>query len=308
MSRSKTTRRLGRLLPHLVIWLGFLAAVVVIEKNSTTIDSSGPQLILEIDSPKENDLFQVFFDRGAGIHAADSVLRDVTAQEGTIMLPFALPNDPITRIRIDIGQIPGQVRIAAIELNTPDDSRRWSADELYWGVRSTSPRHISKMYREDDVVVFETFGSDPHFFLPMDTVPPPSAGAPAPSQIEIEVRKAEKTQYFQVFYDVGRGINSPDVSSVTIPAGTGLYLAKFSLPDTTIQGLRIDPGTRPGNVWIRSITLTSAHEVRSWRPSELVDSCPAGYRHDISGFRVEDDLLLIVSTGPDPQFRITGFN
>jgi hypothetical protein len=115
--------------------------------------------------------------------------------------------------------------------------------------------------------------------------------------------KAENYNDFMLFYDVGCGFNEFDGSGAVINDGDGEYKRLiFKLPAGKVLGVRVDPGSMKGNIYLRSLSLIEKNEVIcSWSPDQIIkDFNPA---LQIGQYIVEGDAVRVQSIGNDPQIK-----
>lgn len=124
-----------------------------------------------------------------------------------------------------------------------------------------------------------------------------------PTKLSVEVQSQQSDNY-QVFYDTGNGYNETESVTVFKPGSTTFETIDFWLPAKKINKIRIDPGTKSGNIFIRRICAGSLFKQHCWRGQDLFSQCRP--LHDISKFEVGDAYLSIVSTGEDPNFELKG--
>ena len=124
-----------------------------------------------------------------------------------------------------------------------------------------------------------------------------------PTKLFIEVQSRQADTY-QVFYDSGHGYNETESVRSFLKGSGPFEILSFRLPGMKINKIRIDPGTKPGNVLIRKICSKSLLKQRCWTGQELSNEYTP--LHDISGFETRDGLLSITSTGEDPYFELKG--
>lgn len=109
----------------------------------------------------------------------------------------------------------------------------------------------------------------------------------------------EDRHYF--FYDTGRDFNVREFQSLDVRGLDTFQNLAFQMPGRRLpENIRFDPGDRPGRILIRSITLETAYKKFTWSARE----CAALFQpiSDIRDFRVENGLLLVQVSGPDPYF------
>ncbi|MDD1745289.1 MAG: hypothetical protein LUQ20_05695, partial [Candidatus Methanoperedens sp.] len=75
-----------------------------------------------------------------------------------------------------------------------------------------------------------------------------------PSELSIEVM-GQAGDVYQVFYDRGRGYNEEDSVRSPLSRDGALETLRFGFPGVKIEKIRIDPGTKPGNVLIGKICV-----------------------------------------------------
>ena len=96
----------------------------------------------------------------------------------------------------------------------------------------------------------------------------------------------------QVFYDLGRGINEPDSSTLPLKAEKDLSLYRFPLPLGTIHALRFDPIDREGIVTVAKARIVdlSGHTVRAFAPADFRAA------QQVASMDVANDRLTIATT------------
>lgn len=124
-----------------------------------------------------------------------------------------------------------------------------------------------------------------------------------PSELSIEV-KGQAGDVYQVFYDRGRGYNEEDSVRSPLSRDGAFETLRFRFPGVKIEKIRIDPGTKPGNVLIGKICVGSFLKKHCWTAQDLCRECAP--LHDITGFETKDNLLSITSSGNDPYFAFKG--
>jgi len=105
-----------------------------------------------------------------------------------------------------------------------------------------------------------------------------------------------------LFYDTGKGFNETESVRYAVDQGEGIKDVIFSLsvPLDQVKSIRIDPGSQPTLIKIKSIKLTSAGKEYLWNATEILHNFrPAMY---IDNFSEKEGLLYINSTGRDPAF------
>jgi hypothetical protein len=133
-----------------------------------------------------------------------------------------------------------------------------------------------------------------------------------PNTIAIEVVSPEAEDTYQVFYDIGNGFNETDSLRNTVQPGDKTVTVNFFLlPAIQIKALRIDPGTRAGQIAIKSIRfIHKFHKLHyqislyQWTGEQIVKEFQPA--NQISDFSSKEHLLQITSTGTDPFFDYAG--
>jgi hypothetical protein len=127
----------------------------------------------------------------------------------------------------------------------------------------------------------------------------------------IEVVNPSRNDVWQVFYDIGNGINEADSKSITMPVvamnvqDSAISLITIPLPAKEIKGIRIDPGTGPAAWNFKSIILQSklaglVLRSHTWLPEDIVrDFTPL---HAIDTFDARNKMLFLNASGEDPYF------
>lgn len=134
------------------------------------------------------------------------------------------------------------------------------------------------------------------------------------NSLTVEVQSPSVGDTYQLFYDIGEGINESDSSRAFIKRHRDVVKVVFKIPYwKKIRVIRIDPGTKPGTIRINRVTLNSSltrfynKELYSWIAEEMASSfSPTNH---ISEFEVINGSLRIQSDNGDPFFVSNiGFN
>ncbi len=128
-------------------------------------------------------------------------------------------------------------------------------------------------------------------------------------QVVLQIVSPEKSDMYQLFYDTGKDFNETESVRYAVDKGEGIKDVIFGLPVPLdqVKSIRIDPGSQPTLIKIKSIQLTSAGKEYHWNATEILQNFrPAMY---IDNFSEKEGLLYVSSTGIDPAFvSIVNFN
>ncbi|WP_318627906.1 DUF6056 family protein [Paenibacillus polymyxa] len=117
----------------------------------------------------------------------------------------------------------------------------------------------------------------------------------------VELEKA-KVNMYQLYYDIGDGINEKDSSKAYIynqADGNRLF---FELPNKPIYSFRLDPGILTNqNVQIKSIEFDNNNVHLKYDAKKLESLFYP--LHDISKIKAESGILNIYTNGYDPQLK-----
>ncbi len=136
----------------------------------------------------------------------------------------------------------------------------------------------------------------------------------SPNAISIEVVSPEQEDTYQLFYDLGRGLNEGDSLLAAIQPSDTTATVTFQMDEalfTQIRGFRIDPGTRPGLVRITAIRIQHEFSISRFRFSLyhwIDDQLLTDFRplHDITAFTLNAPELTLTLSGNDPHFEFCG--
>ncbi|OQW87986.1 MAG: hypothetical protein BWK78_08645, partial [Thiotrichaceae bacterium IS1] len=124
-------------------------------------------------------------------------------------------------------------------------------------------------------------------------------------QVILQIVSPEKSDIYQLFYDTGKNFNETESVIQMVDKGDGIKDVIFGLPVSLgqVKSIRIDPGSQPTLIKIKSIKLTSDGKEYHWNATEILQNFrPAMY---IDNFSEKEGLLYISSTGTDPVFIST---
>lgn len=93
--------------------------------------------------------------------------------------------------------------------------------------------------------------------------------------LEIEILSPRQSDDWQVFYDLGRGYKENDSSHTQVTKDKGTERITFDLYYLVIKALRIDPGTRAGDLFIKSITFKVGNSSHMWTAKQIADEFQA---------------------------------
>jgi hypothetical protein len=122
----------------------------------------------------------------------------------------------------------------------------------------------------------------------------------SPNALVIEV-KVQKDTLFQVFFDRSEGINERDSYKFYVKNEGDKYRSIRIHVPSRLERFRIDPGTSPSIVYIKSIFLIRGLiTLHSWSAEEIArDFKPI---KDVQSFVVQEGSLRINTSGKDPSF------
>ncbi|MEQ8220747.1 MAG: ABC transporter permease [Candidatus Eremiobacterota bacterium] len=130
-----------------------------------------------------------------------------------------------------------------------------------------------------------------------------------PNCITMNVISPEDDVY-QLFYDKGMGFNEEDSIKTEVKKGEN-NIKFFQLPPDKFNKIRIDPGTREGNIIIKSIkfihyfnSLSLKITVYKFSPEDIKNSFAPG--DSLTGFTIKDNSLHVISKGTDPAIIFKG--
>jgi len=156
-------RGIGRFLVGFAIIL-----IVSIIARSVTIPNA---LEIDVQSPPQNDIYQIFLDTGRGFNQEESMFAGITASTGTVTVTFTnVPFQDLKNLRIDPGIKAGNISIQSITLL--HQSRmlklrvpllRWTGDSLLNNF--TPMHHISDFSMSDSMLLMTAIGDDPQFTI-----------------------------------------------------------------------------------------------------------------------------------------------
>lgn len=127
-----------------------------------------------------------------------------------------------------------------------------------------------------------------------------------PRTITLDARISQPNNLFHVFYDTGSGFGAGNSAAAAITYSPDTQHLIFNIPDMRdIRRLRIDPGSLPGRIWIRSMTIHGLWFSRRWRPADLVKDLRTV--QEIEHLEPSAEGLAMKATGGDPQFVLEDF-
>lgn len=118
------------------------------------------------------------------------------------------------------------------------------------------------------------------------------------SIMKIELENFVKDDYC-LFYDIGRGMRDEHVSCYPMndSAKRTLY---FSIPHRKALKYRFDPGTRPNQeIRIKSITIELKDNKFHYEGNDLFNKLKP--LHDIKSLEIQENIVVVKSSGTDPQ-------
>lgn len=109
----------------------------------------------------------------------------------------------------------------------------------------------------------------------------------------------------QLFYDDGNeGYTYNEQDSILFESkdSDGFIEYEFKFPVKSIRRFRIDPGHKPGDVYIKYIKLVSENNEHIWYPKDILEQfIPLNH---IGDFSVQEQVFYIKVDGSDPFFEI----
>jgi lipopolysaccharide transport system permease protein/teichoic acid transport system permease protein len=131
----------------------------------------------------------------------------------------------------------------------------------------------------------------------------------SPNSIFMEVISQEDDVY-QLFYDKGRGFQEEDSIKTDVKKGEN-NIKFFQIPDGKFNSIRIDPGTKQGDIIIKSIKfihyfngLSLKITLYKFSPEDITKSFSP--TDSMTSLTVKDRLLHVTSKGTDPAFIYKG--
>ncbi len=125
---------------------------------------------------------------------------------------------------------------------------------------------------------------------------------PSTPQVVLQVVSPEKSDMYQLFYDTGKDFNETESVKHAVDKGDNIKDVIFGLPVSLsqVKSIRIDPGSQPALIKIKSIQLISDGKEYHWNAAEILQNFRPVM--DIGNSYAKDGLLHINSTGRDPAF------
>lgn len=113
--------------------------------------------------------------------------------------------------------------------------------------------------------------------------------------------KIEQDDTYQLFYtkaDSNNSFTETDSIKKEVKKQDGFQTIKFDLPDTNIKSLRLDPGSKPGDIVIKDIKLKNIVHTYVFYPENIINQFKSN--NNIKKFEVKEGLAYISSNGNDP--------
>jgi hypothetical protein len=107
----------------------------------------------------------------------------------------------------------------------------------------------------------------------------------------------------QLFFDRGQDFTGQDSAWAHLPRSADYQTLTFSLPEGPINKLRLDPGSLPADIWIKSLVIDNGFEKLIFPAKELEATLEPV--HDIPEIQQLNDALYVRSTGTDPNLFLT---
>ena len=121
-------------------------------------------LILEVQSPRHDDFYQVFYDTGNGFNKRESALKYVRATDKLETISFGLPVRLISHLRIDPGTGKGNIFIKSISLHSVFSEHHWAAADIIAKFKPSS--QINRYTKQGNLVAIESLGNNPFLVTP----------------------------------------------------------------------------------------------------------------------------------------------
>lgn len=118
------------------------------------------EVALKIDHDDTLQLFYLITDDTQYIEK-DSIKLDIRGNDDFQSISFDIPSGDITGIRVDTGNLPGQIGIKNIKLKNFIKEYIWEADNIKSVFHPSE--HITNIRINNDIVYFEVVGTDPFF-------------------------------------------------------------------------------------------------------------------------------------------------
>ena len=107
----------------------------------------------------------------------------------------------------------------------------------------------------------------------------------------------------QIFFDTGNGYNEKESVHVLKKHEEHFLFFSFNLPGKKIYKIRIDPGIKKGNYFIKKICFVG-RQSRCFSSVDFIHHFQP--LHDISFFNIKNNVLSIEASGNDPFFEFSG--
>lgn len=111
----------------------------------------------------------------------------------------------------------------------------------------------------------------------------------------------ENPDFIQVFFPIEDSYSEESSVRANFPKNSSIGIT-ISLPPTSFNHIRIDPGNEAGNIVIQKLELRSLFNVKTYMPSDLLAHGKSTQM--IDKFEATPAGLLIHSTGNDPAFEL----
>ena len=124
----------------------------------------------------------------------------------------------------------------------------------------------------------------------------------ANTSVSIEIVSGSEDIY-QFFYNSGTGYNEKESVRAKF-SGQSNQKIVFQIKGVKFHGFRIDPGRKEGVIKIKQICFASNVSGKCWQGQDLVTNFKI--LNNIKPLSIEEDLLVVSSTGEDPCFEYIG--
>lgn len=122
------------------------------------------------------------------------------------------------------------------------------------------------------------------------------------TRISIDIAYGQEDRY-QLFYDSGSGFHEKESVNVYY-SGVENQSVVFIIPNAKFNKFRIDPGTNQGVVKIKQICIEHLNSLKCWGGQDILSDFK--FSKNVNNQRLENDLLILDSTGNDPYFEYQG--